>query len=67
MSNLLVITLRLRPNIDYMNSYIEVYGALRCSSAIKSIIEQIRQAFNAKLVPKLTEDGTSGAYRMRNI
>lgn len=50
-----------------MTSYIDVYGSIHCPTAMKSILEAIRVAFNAKLHPKLTEDGTSGAYRMRNV
>ena len=48
------------------NSYIDTYGSLKVTSDMKELLEQIRQGFNAKLIPKLTDDGTSGAYRMRN-
>lgn len=49
-----------------MNSYIEVYGSVHCSSYMKKVIEKIRQAFNAGLIPKLLDDGTSGTYAMRD-
>ena len=52
--------------MEQMSSYIDVYGSLHCPTAMKPILENIKQAFNSKLCPKLTEDGTSGAYRMRN-
>lgn len=58
--------MRLKPDIDWHSSYIDVYGSIHCPTAIKSILENIKIAFNAKLHPKLTEDGTSGAYCMRN-
>ena len=56
----------MKPQFDQMSSYIDVYGSLHCPSALKPMLEHIRQAFNSKLTPKLTEDGTSGAYRMRD-
>lgn len=59
--------LRLKPDIDQMSSYIDVYGSVKCPTAMKAILDNIRQAFNKKLNPKLTEDGTSGAYRLRNV
>lgn len=34
---------------------------------MKKIIESIRQGFNSGLIPKLTDDGTSGSYAMRNV
>jgi hypothetical protein len=49
-----------------MNSYIDVYGALHCPTELIRIIDDIRSGFNQRLYPKLTDDGTSGAYRMRN-
>jgi hypothetical protein len=33
---------------------------------MKIIIEKIRQGFNSGLKPKLTDEGTSGSYEMRN-
>lgn len=48
------------------STFIDVYGSLQCTDSIRTIIEKIRQGFNSKLFPKLTDDGTSGAYRMRN-
>ena len=48
-----------------MNTYIDVYGSLRQTKKLREVIDQILQGFNQKLVPKLTDDGTSGAYRMR--
>ncbi len=55
-----VVALRLRPDLDQLNSYIEVYGSVRCKPKMKKIIEHIRQGFNSGLIPKLTDDGTSG-------
>ena len=52
--------------MDQMSSYIDVYGTLHCPSALKPVLENIRAAFNKNLHPRLTEDGTSGAYRMRD-
>ena len=63
----LVVALRLRPDIDQLNSYIEVYGSVDCNKKMKKIIELIRQGFNSGLIPKLTDDGTSGTYELRNI
>lgn len=50
-----------------LNSYIEVYGSVQCNKKMRSIIEQIKQGFNSGLIPKLTDDGTSGTYEMRNV
>jgi hypothetical protein len=62
-----VLILRLKQEDAYLqNSYIDVYGSLKYSKSLKEAIDQIRQGFNQKLFPKLTDDGTSGAYRMRN-
>jgi hypothetical protein len=61
------IVLRLRPDIDAMKSFIDVYGGMQCSKRMKKSIEQIRQAFNNGLKPKLTDEGTSGTYEMRDI
>jgi hypothetical protein len=61
----IVIFLKRKQNIDFMNTYIDVYGSLRQSKKLREVIDQILQGFNQKLVPKLTDDGTSGAYRMR--
>lgn len=30
------------------------------------VVESIRKGFNAGLKPKLTDEGTSGTYEMRN-
>lgn len=49
-----------------MNSYIDVYGSVYCNEKMKKAIKEIRQGFNSGLVPKLTDDGTSGTYEMRN-
>lgn len=62
-----MIALRLRPDIEHLSSYIEVYGSVSCASKMKRIIENIRQGFNSGLIPRLTDDGTSGTYEMRNI
>ena len=56
----------MKPDINKSSTYIDVYGSVKCSTNLKATIENIRQGFNAKLFPKLTEDGTSGAYRMRD-
>lgn len=40
---------------------------MHCPKRLKHVIEKIRQGFNSKLKPKLTDDGTSGTYEMRNI
>jgi len=61
-----VVDLRIKPEIDRLNSYIDVYGSFHCPKAMVSVLEQIRQGFNMYLHPKLTEDGTSGAYLLRN-
>lgn len=63
---LLVVILRLRPDIDSSNSYIDVYGSMHRPKRMKVIIEKIRQGFNSGLKPKLTDEGTSGSYEMRN-
>lgn len=34
---------------------------------MKKIIENVRQGFNSRLIPKLADDGTSGTYEMRNV
>ena len=62
-----MIALRVRPEIDLLNSYIEVYGSVDCNKKMKQIIENIRAAFNSGLIPKLADDGTSGTYEMRNM
>ena len=62
----LVIMLRLKPDIEAMSSYIDIYGSIHCPSALKPVLDGIMQGFNSKLIPKLTEDGTSGTYILRN-
>ena len=57
----------MRPEIDRQASYIASYGSVKCEPEMKEIISSIWQAFNQNLVPQLTEEGTSGAYRMRNV
>ena len=52
--------------MDQLNSYIEVYGSVMCNSKMRKIIDLVRQGFNSGLIPKLTDDGTSGTYEMRN-
>jgi hypothetical protein len=37
-----------------------------CSKSIKKMIDYIRMGFNSGLKPKLTDEGTCGAYEMRN-
>jgi hypothetical protein len=63
---LLVVMLRLWAEIDKTQSYIDVYGSIHCPSKLKRVLDGVRQGFNAGLHPKLTEDGTSGAYRLRD-
>lgn len=58
--------LRLWPEVGTMQSYIDVYGSVHCPRVMVGMLEEIRIAFNQKLIPKLTEDGTSGAYRLRD-
>lgn len=62
-----VIVLRLKPDIEAMKSFIDVYGGMQCNKRIRKAIEHIRQAFNNGLKPKLTDEGTSGTYEMRGI
>ena len=62
----IVIILRMKPDIDQSKAYIDTYGSIQCTKKMKLIIEKIRQGFNSGLIPKLTDDGTSGAYLMRN-
>lgn len=63
----LVVALRLRPDLDQLNSYIEVYGSVMCHPKMRKIIDLARQGFNSGLIPKLTDDGTSGTYEIRSI
>ena len=62
----IVVILRLRPDFERLDSYIDVYGSIECPKRLKDAIDKIRQGFNSGLIPKLTDDGTSGAYQMRN-
>ena len=50
-----------------MNSYLDVYGCTPYPKIMKKVVESIRQGFNAGLKPKLTDEGTSGTYEMRNL
>jgi hypothetical protein len=34
---------------------------------MRVVIDQIKQGFNSGLIPKITEDGTSGTYEMRSL
>jgi cAMP phosphodiesterase len=34
---------------------------------MKHVIEMIKQGFNNRLKPKLTDEGTSGTYEMRDV
>ena len=58
--------MRLKPDIDSSNSYIDVYGSMHRPKRMKQIIDKIRQGFNSGLKPKLTDEGTSGTYEMRS-
>jgi hypothetical protein len=49
-----------------MNAYIDVYGAMHCPNRLKKVVEGIRGGFNAGFKPKLTDEGTSGVYLMRD-
>ena len=49
-----------------MASYIDSYGSLACPKKLKEVIERVRQGFNSGLIPQLTDDGTSGTYKLRN-
>jgi hypothetical protein len=60
------IILRIKQDIDLTKSYIDVYGSLKSTKKVSKLIEDIWKGFNNNLIPKLTDDGTSGAYRMRN-
>jgi hypothetical protein len=62
-----VLTLRLWPEIDQHSAYIDVYGSVHCPRVMVQLLEDIRTAFNKKLVPKLTDEGTSGAYWLRDV
>jgi hypothetical protein len=44
-----------------------LYGCLPVSKSLTKIIHEIRQGFNKGLKPKLTQDGTSGVYKLRNM
>lgn len=63
----IVIVLRLRPDIEATKSFIDVYGGVQCNRRMRKTIEYIKQAFNNGLKPKLTDEGTSGTYEMRDI
>jgi len=60
------IILKIKQDIDLTKSYIDVYGSLKITKKVTKLIEDIWKGFNNSLIPKLTDDGTSGAYRMRN-
>ena len=38
-----------------------------CHPKMRKIIDLARQGFNSGLIPKLTDDGTSGTYEIRSI
>ena len=59
-----IISLRLKPDISTLSSYIDVYGAVFCPDKMQRIIRKIRKGFNSGLVPRLTNDGTSGTYEL---
>ncbi len=63
----IVIDLRLKQDIENLNSYLDVYGCTPYPKIMKKVVESIRQGFNAGLKPKLTDEGTSGTYEMRNL
>lgn len=62
----LVVDLRLKQDIENLNSYLDVYGSTPYPRVLKKVIESIRQGFYSGLKPKLTEEGTSGTYELRN-
>lgn len=66
-SYFIAIVLRLKPDIGSMKSFIDVYGGMQCNKRMRKTLELIRQAFNNGLKPKLTDEGTSGTYEMRDI
>ncbi len=47
----LVIVLRLRPDVEASTNYIDVYGAVKCPDKLRLTLEQVRQGFNRKLIP----------------
>ena len=47
----LVIVLRLRPDVEASTNYIDVYGALKCPDKLRLTLEQVRQGFNRQLIP----------------
>lgn len=58
--------MKLKHEIGTANAYVDVYGSMQYSKNIQKMIDHIRQGFNSGLKPKLTDDGTSGAYELRN-
>ena len=54
----------MKPDIDQLNSYIDVYGSIICPKKLKKVIEKIRQGFNSGLIPKMADEGTSGVYKL---
>lgn len=61
-----IINLKLKHEIGTANAYVDVYGSMQYSKNVQKMIDHIRQGFNSGLKPKLTDDGTSGAYELRN-
>ena len=53
---------------SYQKDYsLEIYGIFPCPSSLERIIEESLIGFTKGLKPKLIEDGTSGAYQIRNV
>ena len=53
-------------DLDAQLSRIEMFGNMHCPPGLKPDLKAIEQGFDAGLKPKLTYDGTSGTYFLKD-
>lgn len=61
-----IISLRPPPNLKNTIGHIKRYEALPKSLTLKRLVFSVQEGFNLGLIPKMTLEGTSGAYFLRN-
>jgi len=60
------IILRPTPTLENTLGIIKKYEILPKSKTLENLLFGIQEGFNLGLIPKLTFDGTSGTYFLRN-
>eukprot|EP00357_Protocruzia_adherens_P017112 CAMPEP_0115033952 /NCGR_PEP_ID=MMETSP0216-20121206/40287_1 /TAXON_ID=223996 /ORGANISM="Protocruzia adherens, Strain Boccale" /LENGTH=692 /DNA_ID=CAMNT_0002412595 /DNA_START=459 /DNA_END=2538 /DNA_ORIENTATION=+ len=61
------VVLGLKPSVEGMESFIELYGKPLSNSDSKKLIEDVKAGFAQGFAPELTLDGTGGTYFLKDI